>query len=269
MQQQEEVAGEYDQYAEQYNQDKDYWENYNQAANYYNNQGEEEGEGEGEGGEGGGERLLEDQENKYYYHYRYQNAQEQQQEKSYWQQKKQQQQQQEQQVQNSKAMSPSWYNMLGGKLYMYNGLTSSAATPFVYAWSLLIFVALIAYGAYAIYSKHSLFALAFAMFMHLQASLMLLLLLPQGILPTPEADGSLSDPYAFYNSASMLMVYTFFSYILFDIIAFVLFGGKTLLEKSILGTSPHLGEPEAEDLADIEDGLGKDYRKYDSKLVIQ
>ena len=142
--------------------------------------------------------------------------------------------------------TPGWYQFLGGKSEedrrrqeeMGLSANSHAAIKFVYIWSLLLFVALLAYGTVVILrlmkqqqqqqqsssSSWSLTTfLAILLVLWIQYALLMLVLLPQGVITTDNRE--LEDsPYGWYGQFPVLMVYTQFAQLLFCTIITITMG---------------------------------------------
>lgn len=139
--------------------------------------------------------------------------------------------------------TPSWYNYLGGKyddiasrdreaLGMDSSVDNSASLRFVYIWSVIIFVAILAYGTYTFYKRQSITTLNVMLGLVWQYALLLMILMPQGIISTEERD--LEDSvYGWYGQIGVLMVYFSSAQLLFCPCMMILTGVKSMLEKSM------------------------------------
>ncbi|GAX29322.1 hypothetical protein FisN_16Hh244 [Fistulifera solaris] len=113
--------------------------------------------------------------------------------------------------------TPNWYNYLGGKyddiasrdreaLGMDSSVENSGALRFVYTWSVLVFLAVLAYGSYVFYKRQPLMTLNVMMGLVWQYALLLMIVMPQGIISTEERDLE-RNVYGWYGQMGVLMVY--------------------------------------------------------------
>jgi hypothetical protein len=118
----------------------------------------------------------------------------------------------EQQVQST----PSWYQFLGGineeedrEARERAGISTDSprgAVKFVYTWSNLILVALLVYGTIVLFKRGTVKTLALSLAFITQYSLLILILLPQGVITTDDRD--LEDSvYCWYGQMTVLKVY--------------------------------------------------------------
>jgi hypothetical protein len=145
---------------------------------------------------------------------------------------------------NSQYRTPNWYQFLGGVNEEENrderqmdGVSADAANgpvKFVYVWSIFIFVALLFLGTYTLYKKKSFGYLAFSLAVVTQYSLLMLLLLPQGVINTDDRDLE-EAVYGWYGQLSVLMVYFYFAQVLFGGVSLMLIGGQAAFERYFHG----------------------------------
>ena len=140
---------------------------------------------------------------------------------------------------DNQVMTPNWYQFLGGKneeedreareeMGIYPD-EATGAVKFVFAWSIIIFVTLLLYGTYAMAKKKSTGMLVLTLGMILQYSLLVILLLPQGVISTDDRDLEESI-YGWYGQLPVLMVYFYYAQIWFAGVFLLVFGAKWLLE---------------------------------------
>jgi len=120
---------------------------------------------------------------------------------------------------------PNWYLFIGGQTEQdrrqqeENGQQagSSGALKFVYVWSLILFVLVLAYGVFVLYKRRPTLGLMILMLLFASFSLMNLLLMGQGVI---ETDGRAMEDsiYGWYGQLGVLMVYTDFWYMMFCIV---------------------------------------------------
>lgn len=137
--------------------------------------------------------------------------------------------------------TPSWYNYLGGKyddigsrdreaLGMDSSADNSESLRFVYTWSVLVFMAILAYGSYVFYKRQPLMTLNVMMGLVWQYALLLMVLMPQGIISTEERD--LEDSvYGWYGQMGVLMVYFSSAQLLFCPCMMIMTAVKIMLER--------------------------------------
>lgn len=143
--------------------------------------------------------------------------------------------------QNAMAYTPSWYHFIGGRsdgdqdrrFYEEMGMSMSADTPtgtmrFVYTWSILMFVGLLAWGSYVIVTQKALGPLIVLLVVYAQFSLLNLLIIGQGAITTDNRDLE-ESVYGWYGQFSVLLVYAEFWYILHCLIFMVVFSGIALV----------------------------------------
>mmetsp|Transcript_51041 Transcript_51041/g.153430 ORF Transcript_51041/g.153430 Transcript_51041/m.153430 type:complete len:300 (-) Transcript_51041:525-1424(-) len=137
---------------------------------------------------------------------------------------------------------PDWYIFLGGKTEEMQRWTeentgrrgaeaeSTGAEKFVYAWTLVMFFSLVAYGTYALHKRHPATAIVVFLLIFAQFCLLQLILLAQGVISADDRD--LEDSvYGWYGQAGVLLAYTNFWIVLFCAIFSVVFIVKGFLER--------------------------------------
>jgi hypothetical protein len=132
---------------------------------------------------------------------------------------------------------------------------SSGASKFVYAWSIVMFVTIILYGCFVLYTKRAVGPIVIMLCMFLQFSIMAMILLCQGVIDTDERD--LEDTiYGFFGQMGVLMVYSFYSYLWFSVIFTIAFVARAFWER-------HKKRNGAEAEANKEDAGDSYYTKAD------
>jgi hypothetical protein len=116
---------------------------------------------------------------------------------------------------------PTWYRFLGGltedERHVKEELnvdSTSGALKFVYGCTLVMFISMLAYGAYVLCTRRRAGRIVLIMALFAQFSLLNLLLLVQGVILTDDQDLQ-NEIYGWYGQLSVLMAYTDFMYILF------------------------------------------------------
>ena len=121
---------------------------------------------------------------------------------------------------------PSWYLFLGGTTDEQrrdardNGFTTDApgGLKLVYAWTLTLFVLLIAYGAAVVVRRKDMRVVVFGLFLLLQFVILMLVLVAQGVIETDERD--LEDSiYGWNGQWGVLLAYTAFGIIVYNFVA--------------------------------------------------
>lgn len=135
---------------------------------------------------------------------------------------------------------PTWYINMGGELgddemnraREEQGLSSDEATgplKFVHRFTIFLFVALLAYGAVAMYFKQFLVPVYVAMGVFAVMSALQIIVLTQGVIKTDEREME-NSIYGFYGQLGVLMVYANYAYFWFAIVFGVIFGAKAFAE---------------------------------------
>ena len=189
------------------------------------------------------------------------------------------QQQQEQRNGENQIYMPRWYQWLGGRATEEDRReqeergeqqvgNESAAIKFVYWWSLLLFVSLVAFGGYMLYKKRSLHYVAILLACLTQYALLMMLLVPQGVIMSDNRD--LEDSYyGWYGQWGVLMVYFYYGQVLFGVVFLVLGAVKIYYEKRILGSSHSWGESEIEPSPQgEEEEAGSSYKNADKVMYM-
>jgi hypothetical protein len=141
--------------------------------------------------------------------------------------------------------TPGWYSTLGGRYDQEDmnreEMGSSfdndpGALKFVYAWSLIIFISLLIYGTVVFYKRRSSMGLTMMLAFLTQYSLLVLLLLPQGVIETDneQLEGSV---YGWYGQIAVLMVYSNFAQFLFAPIFIIIVSVKAGVERLLADNS--------------------------------
>ena len=112
---------------------------------------------------------------------------------------------------NNRFRTPNWYQFLGGineeedrAMREEMGIDSDVANgpvKFVYAWSIVLFLALLVFGTYVMLKKKNIGYLAFSLATTIQYSLLMLLLIPQGVITTDDRDME-ESVYGWYGQVS-------------------------------------------------------------------
>lgn len=137
---------------------------------------------------------------------------------------------------------PNWYIFLGGQTEEMRRWTeentgrggtqaeSTGAEKFVYSWTLIMFLALVGYGAYALHKRQPTTAIVVFLLIFAQFCLLQLILLAQGVISTDDRD--LEDSvYGWYGQIGVLLAYTNFWIILFCVVFSAVFIIKGCLVK--------------------------------------
>lgn len=121
---------------------------------------------------------------------------------------------------------PNWYRFIGGtteedrRWKEENGLDTAdeanGAIKFVYTWTIVLFVALVLYGVYVLWTAQPLSGLMVALAIFAQMALLLVLMLGQGVIASDNRDVEESI-YGWYGQLPILMVYTYFGWILWAV----------------------------------------------------
>ncbi len=142
----------------------------------------------------------------------------------------------------NRQITPPWYQYLGGlheeedreaREQMGQSFDqASGPVKFVYTWSIIIFISLLLFGTYTTIKKKSFVFLGFALAVVLQYSLLMMLLLPQGVISTDDRDLE-ESVYGWYGQLGVLMVYFYYGQCLFAGI-FLLIGGTVALIRTFV-----------------------------------
>ena len=140
---------------------------------------------------------------------------------------------------------PDWYAVLGGKMgdderrereeMGIDPDRESAAVKMVYTVMLISFIAIVAYGCFAIFRRHSMVPLVLATAMFGLSSFLQIILLTQGVIVSGGGRGMEDSVYGWYGQLAILMVYTDWAYILFTLIFLFVVGIKSILQYKLLG----------------------------------
>mmetsp|Transcript_34339 Transcript_34339/g.71505 ORF Transcript_34339/g.71505 Transcript_34339/m.71505 type:complete len:290 (-) Transcript_34339:645-1514(-) len=135
---------------------------------------------------------------------------------------------------------PEWYLTAGGKMgeemdreREEQGLATdeaSGAIKFVYSLSIMTFVGLLAYGAFAIYKKIAGPILFVSMGFFGLASFAQMILITQGVIATDDRELE-NSVYGWYGQLPVLMVYTNYAFVIFTLVFAVIFGIKAFVEQ--------------------------------------
>jgi hypothetical protein len=137
--------------------------------------------------------------------------------------------------------TPRWYNFLGGKMpeednrhreEMGFEQSSGGGVKFVYAWSLVMFVALLLYASFVMYRQYQFrdkltFSVGMVWVLLLtvfQYSFLMLVLVPQGVIETDDRDLE-NFAYGWYGQFPILLAYFQFAVALFSGISLLLLTG--------------------------------------------
>jgi hypothetical protein len=132
--------------------------------------------------------------------------------------------------------APTWYRMINGEMQVDDrereemGLASSAdqasgTLKFVYAWTMIMFISLVLFGALVLWKRNAggPTALFVMLILFGQMALLQLLMLGQGVIVTDmrEMEDSI---YGWYGQLGVLMAYSNFWYMIFSFGFAILFG---------------------------------------------
>lgn len=142
-----------------------------------------------------------------------------------------------------KFFTPGWYASLGGRFdsaeqepeqeRMVSSFDeNSGAVKFVYAWSLVIFVSLLFYGTFVILTRRSVQGLVLSLGLITQYSLLMLILLPQGVIRNNDEALERSS-YGWYGQMAVLMVFFNFAQVLFGPIFMILTSAMAAYQSSV------------------------------------
>lgn len=163
----------------------------------------------------------------------------------------------EQQAQR-RVYTPRWYNFLGGKMpseddrhreEMGFEQSSSGGVKFVYAWSLVMFVALLLYTSFVMYRQYQFrnqltFSVGMVWVLLLtvfQYTFLMLVLVPQGVIETDDRDLE-NYPYGWYGQFPILLTYFLYAVSLFSGIALLLLTSILVYIQRIKSGSNKVGE---------------------------
>lgn len=147
---------------------------------------------------------------------------------------------------------PNWFRFLGGtteseqRWMEENGMDSmsSGALNFVYSWTLVMFIAMLLFGGFAVYKKRPIGLLVVLLAVFAQFALLMLVLLAQGVIMTDDRDLE-DEVYGWWGQLSVLMVYTNFWLIIFCVVFVIAFLVRTILERRNAGKDKTLEESAA------------------------
>lgn len=137
---------------------------------------------------------------------------------------------------------PGWYIFFGGTTEEdqrwkeeqgnYGDAGSSGAIKFVYAWSMVMFAAILFYGGFVLVKKRAVGPLLIMLIMFFQFAIMGMVLLCQGVLLTDERD--LEDSvYGWWGQTGVLMMYTNTAYCWFTFIFAVVFLARAFWQRHV------------------------------------
>jgi hypothetical protein len=167
---------------------------------------------------------------------------------------------------------PNWFIFLGGAdnsedMQRYReentGVRATSVTPsglkFVYAWTLIMFFALYAFGAFSLVKKHNVSNLVVLLSVSASLGLMNMIMAAQGVISSDDRDME-DSYYGWYGQIGILMAYTNFWIMLFSIAFLSAFGVRSYLEKKAKASD------EAGDEDDAAEKEG-DYQEYNAPVV--
>ena len=143
------------------------------------------------------------------------------------------------QGEGNREILPDWFFFFGGKTEQMErmeeeaGQTASMSQPalkFVYAWSMVLFFALVAYGILVVVKRQSYVGLIVAMLLFAQFSLMNLLMMTHGVISSDNRDME-DSIYGWFGQTSVLMACTDFWYIAYCTVFSVVFGVRIFMER--------------------------------------
>lgn len=163
---------------------------------------------------------------------------------------------------------PMWFIFLGGQTEQMQrweeeatgrrdggNQSSSAALRFVYVWTLIMFLFIVAYGTYVLYKRQGRTSLILILLLFSQFCLMSLVLVPQGVISSDDRD--LEDSiYGWYGQQGVLLEYTNLWLMLFCVVFGLGFGIQAFWE----WRKGNIGESNASKVSD-------EYQNYDAPQV--
>lgn len=161
---------------------------------------------------------------------------------------------------------PNWYLFLGGtteeqrRQAEENGQFNQTpgALKFVYAWTVLLFVVLVLYGAAVLVKRKDSRVVVFGLVLFAQFVVMMLLLMPQGVIQTDNRE--LEDSvYGWNGQLGVLLVYTAFWMLLYCILATCALFVRMFLERRQQKASQQNNE-------DVE-GSSANYKEYEEPKI--
>ena len=170
--------------------------------------------------------------------------------------------------------TPRWYNFLGGKMpeednrqreEMGFEQTSAGGVKFVYAWTLIMFVALLMYASFVMYRQYKFrsqltFSVGMVWVLLLtvfQFSFLMLVLIPQGVIETDDRDLE-NFAYGWYGQWPILLAYFQYAVSLFSGIALLLLTGiLAYIQKVQKRSEKNLSDNEVTQDVAATDGTGK------------
>ena len=110
----------------------------------------------------------------------------------------------------------------------------TGAVKFVYSWSIIILVALLVYGTFVLFKRRSLAYAGVALAFITQYSLLMLILLPQGVITTDDRDLE-ESVYGWYGQLPVLMAFFYYAQVIFGCVFLGLGAIKVYVVDRIFG----------------------------------
>lgn len=138
---------------------------------------------------------------------------------------------------NNSMYLPNWYKFLGGKMNGDDdkegeemGNEASGSQKFVYAWTLIMFIGLVLYGARSLYKGGERTGLIVSLFLFGNFCLLNLVTVAQGAIETEDRQME-NSVYGWYGQWGVLIAYTDFWVILHSFIFASFFGIQSWIEQ--------------------------------------
>lgn len=165
---------------------------------------------------------------------------------------------------------PNWYLFIGGtteeqrKDDEENGDTGTTGVlKLAYAWTLIMFLAIMVYGAFALSKGHDARGLILTLFIFAQFALMTLLLMGQGVIQTDGREME-DSVYGWYGQTSVLMVYQNFWMILYSLLFGVALTVRLLWQRR--QQQKNLSNNESSQRV-VDEESSSAYQKYDEPKI--
>lgn len=166
--------------------------------------------------------------------------------------------------------TPGWYQFLGGRIDQDSrdremlGLSvdeNSGAIKFVYGWSIVIFLSVLAYGTYVFYKRRTVMGLNGLLAINMQYALLMIVVVPQGVIGGMDERSLEESAYGWYGQMGVLLVYFFYAQLLFGVVFLVLNSLKA-------GFDRFLGTVEVEKVVEEEQDPIGEYHAHGRPLML-
>lgn len=140
---------------------------------------------------------------------------------------------------------PRWYQFIGGRLEIGEkkreemGLSvDHDATPMhiVYGWSLAMFFGILIFGTTVMVMKRALFGLTAILFVLVQYSAMMLMLVTQGVISTNDEQYG-DNKYGWSGQMGVLLAYFFFAKIIFGLVFIIVLSVQAGVHRVLNGSN--------------------------------